>query len=106
MPKITFMGAGSTVFAKNVLGDSLLTPSLAHSDIALYDIDAKRLEESELMLKAINKWLGNPAKIYTYLGVKNRKEALRGGGRFGPERRSARGGGTGGAGTRARRAEP
>ncbi|MBR6007820.1 MAG: alpha-glucosidase/alpha-galactosidase [Clostridia bacterium] len=78
MPKITFMGAGSTVFAKNVLGDSMLTPALAHSDIALYDIDPKRLEESELMLKAINKWLGNPAKIYTYLGVENRKEALRG----------------------------
>ena len=78
MPKITFMGAGSTVFAKNVLGDSMLTPALAHSDIALYDIDPKRLEESELMLKAINKWLGNPAKIYTYLGAENRKEALRG----------------------------
>ena len=78
MPKITFMGAGSTVFAKNVLGDSMLTPALAHSDIALYDIDPQRLEESELMLKAINKWLGNPAKIYTYLGPENRKEALRG----------------------------
>ena len=53
MPKITFMGAGSTVFAKNVLGDSMLTPSLAESTIALYDIDAKRLEESYLMLTAI-----------------------------------------------------
>ena len=78
MPKITFMGAGSTVFAKNVLGDSMLTPSLAHSDIALYDVNPQRLEESELMLKAINKWLGDPAKIYTYLGPENRKEALRG----------------------------
>ncbi len=78
MPKITFMGAGSTVFAKNVLGDSMLTPALAHSDIALYDVNPQRLEESELMLKAINKWLGNPAKIYTYLGPENRKEALRG----------------------------
>ena len=78
MPKITFMGAGSTVFAKNVLGDSMLTPALAHSDIALYDVNPQRLEESELMLKAINKWLGNPAKIYTYLGTENRKEALRG----------------------------
>jgi hypothetical protein len=34
------MGAGSTVFAKNVLGDSMLTPSLEESTIALYDIDA------------------------------------------------------------------
>ena len=50
MPKITFMGAGSTVFAKNVLGDSMVTPALAESTIALYDIDPQRLEESYLML--------------------------------------------------------
>ena len=78
MPKITFMGAGSTVFAKNVLGDSMLTPALAESVIALYDIDADRLRESELMLSAINNNLGNKAKIETYLGVENRKAALRG----------------------------
>lgn len=36
MAKIVFMGAGSTVFAKNVLGDSMLTPALADSVIALY----------------------------------------------------------------------
>ena len=77
MPKITFMGAGSTVFAKNVLGDSMLTPALAESVIALYDIDADRLRESELMLNAINNNLGNKARIETYLGVENRKEALR-----------------------------
>ena len=40
MGKITFMGAGSTVFAKNVLGDSMLTPALREFEIALYDIDA------------------------------------------------------------------
>ncbi|MBR5379583.1 MAG: alpha-glucosidase/alpha-galactosidase [Clostridia bacterium] len=78
MPKITFMGAGSTVFAKNVLGDSMLTPSLQESEIALYDIDPKRLKESELMLSAINRHLGNHAHISAYLGVENRKEALRG----------------------------
>ena len=78
MPKITFMGAGSTVFAKNVLGDSMLTPSLAESTIALYDIDAKRLEESYLMLTAINSNLGNKARIEKYCGVENRKDALRG----------------------------
>ena len=37
MPKITFMGAGSTVFAKNVLGDAMVTPALEESVIALYD---------------------------------------------------------------------
>ena len=78
MPKITFMGAGSTVFAKNVLGDSMLTPALAQSTIALYDIDAQRLEESYLMLSAINNNLGNQAKIEKYCGVENRKDALRG----------------------------
>ncbi len=78
MPKITFMGAGSTVFAKNVLGDSMCTPALENSVIALYDIDPKRLEESRLMLSAINSNLGNKAKIETYSGVENRKAALRG----------------------------
>ena len=78
MPKITFMGAGSTVFAKNVLGDSMLTPSLEDSVIALYDIDPQRLEESYLMLTAINNNLGNKARIEKYCGMENRKAALRG----------------------------
>ncbi|MBO4367228.1 MAG: alpha-glucosidase/alpha-galactosidase [Clostridia bacterium] len=78
MPKITFMGAGSTVFAKNVLGDSMMTPALEESTIALYDIDGKRLEESAVMLEAINRNNGSKAKIEKYLGVENRKDALRG----------------------------
>ena len=78
MPKITFMGAGSSVFAKNVLGDSILTPALAESTIALYDIDAVRLKESEAMLNAINNNHGGKAQIKAYLGVENRKAALRG----------------------------
>ena len=79
MPKITFMGAGSTVFARNVLGDCMCTPALRDSDIALYDIDPKRLEESEIILSAINKNTNEGrATIRTYLGVENRKEALRG----------------------------
>lgn len=55
MIKITFIGAGSTVFAKNVLGDCMLTPSLQDAHIALYDIDLKRLNESYQMLENINK---------------------------------------------------
>lgn len=78
MIKITFMGAGSTVFARNVLGDCMCTPILQDCEIALYDIDATRLEDSEIILKEINKNVNeNRAKIYTYLGVENRKEALR-----------------------------
>ncbi|MEW9937121.1 alpha-glucosidase/alpha-galactosidase [Clostridium butyricum] len=78
MMKITFMGAGSTVFAKNVLGDCMCTESLRNSEIALYDIDETRLKESEIILSAINKNINNSrAKIKCYLGTKNRKDALR-----------------------------
>ena len=78
MPKITFMGAGSSVFAKNVLGDCMTSPIMENSEIALYDIDADRMDDSKRMLDAINRNLGNKATIKTYLGVENRKEALRG----------------------------
>ena len=72
------MGAGSTVFARNVLGDAMASPVLADSEISLYDIDGKRLQESETIISAINKGLGGKATIKSYLGVENRKEALRG----------------------------
>ncbi len=79
MGKITFMGAGSTVFAKNVLGDSMLTPALQDFEIALYDIDAKRLEESFVMVDALNKNINaGRAAITKHLGVAERREALRG----------------------------
>ena len=75
MVKITFIGAGSTVFAKNVLGDVLLTPSLHEAQIALYDINEERLKESELMLRTINQNCNqNRATIRSYT---DRKEALR-----------------------------
>lgn len=76
MGKITFLGAGSTIFAKNVLGDCMLTESLRDFEIALYDIDEKRLDESYNMLSTINKTLNKSrANINKY---KDRKEALRG----------------------------
>ena len=79
MSKITFMGAGSTVFAKNVLGDAMLTPALRDFDIALYDIDEKRLEESYTMITSLNRNINEGrAKVEKYLGVENRKDALRG----------------------------
>ncbi len=78
MVKICFMGAGSTVFARNVLGDCMCTPALRDAQIALYDIDAKRLEDSEIILSAINRNVNaSRADIRSYLGVENRKEALR-----------------------------
>ncbi len=77
--KITFMGAGSTVFVKNVIGDVLLTSAINDCEIALYDIDKTRLEESYLVVGALNtKYNGGKARITKYLGVEQRKEALRG----------------------------
>ena len=79
MPKITFMGAGSTVFARNVLGDSMLCEALCKSDIALYDIDRTRLRESKRMLDVLNKNTNaGRAKIKSFLGVENRQKALEG----------------------------
>jgi len=76
--KITFLGAGSTVFARNLLGDCMCTPALRDSEIALYDIDGERLEESAIILRAINNNINdNRAKITTFLGVEQRKDALR-----------------------------
>ncbi len=76
--KITFMGAGSTVFVKNVLGDTMLCPALEDAEFALYDIDAQRLEDSRRIVEAMNHSVNaGRAKIRTYLGVENRKDALR-----------------------------
>ncbi len=44
MPKVTFMGAGSTVFAYEIITDLLSTPGLETGVFGLVDIDAERLE--------------------------------------------------------------
>jgi len=75
MSKITFLGAGSTVFAKNVLGDSMLTPSLQGFELALYDINPERLKDSENMLNNLKASTGSTCKVVAY---SDRKEALRG----------------------------
>ena len=76
--KITFMGAGSTVFARNVLGDCMCTPALCEAEIALYDIDEQRLKDSEIILNAINRNVNEGRSVIrTYLGAENRKDALR-----------------------------
>lgn len=76
MNKIAFLGAGSSVFAKNVLGDCMMTDCLREWEYALYDIDEQRLEESFMMLSNINRNSnGGKAKIVKYT---DRIEALRG----------------------------
>ena len=76
--KITFMGAGSTVFAKNVIGDCMCLDSLKDFDFALYDIDAKRVNESKALLDAIREKKGGKGSIAVYVGPEQRKDALRG----------------------------
>ena len=79
MAKITFMGAGSTVFAKNVLGDTMLAECFHDAEIALYDIDEQRLEESYLLISALNRNINEGrATVKKYLGISERKDALRG----------------------------
>ncbi|HEU5139910.1 MAG TPA: alpha-glucosidase/alpha-galactosidase [Bacillales bacterium] len=75
MAKITFLGAGSTVFAKNILGDCMLTPALQGFEFALFDIDQSRLEDSKNMLTHLKKSLGSTCEIKAYT---NRKQALKG----------------------------
>ncbi len=75
MSKITFIGAGSTIFAKNVLGDCLFVPALAGFEFALFDIDEQRLQDSENMLNNLKKNYNSNVKIQSY---SDRKEALRG----------------------------
>ncbi|MDR0697088.1 MAG: alpha-galactosidase [Christensenellaceae bacterium] len=71
--KICFLGAGSTVFAKNVLGDCLLTPALDSFDLSLHDIDEHRLDESFQLISTLNKNYHGKAHITAEL---DRKKAL------------------------------
>lgn len=66
MPKITFIGAGSTVFAKNLLGDILSFPELADSHIALMDIDPERLRTSEIVAHKVGQAVGAAPRITTH----------------------------------------
>jgi len=58
MTKITLIGAGSTVFAKNLLGDILSTPELQSVTISLFDVDAQRLALSERVAENMTAMLG------------------------------------------------
>ncbi|MGB8812207.1 MAG: alpha-glucosidase/alpha-galactosidase, partial [Paracoccaceae bacterium] len=75
MTKITFIGAGSTVFMKNIVGDVLHKPALANATIALMDIDETRLAESALVARKMVASLKSGARIDTYT---NQRAALDG----------------------------
>jgi alpha-galactosidase len=65
-PKVTMIGAGSTVFMKNIVGDLLQRPALAGMQVALMDIDETRLEESALVANKIIDTLGVSATVETF----------------------------------------
>jgi alpha-galactosidase len=66
MTTITFIGAGSTVFTKNIAGDILHREALRGATIRLMDIDPKRLEESEVVVGKLAKSMGGTAKVETF----------------------------------------
>lgn len=76
MPKICLVGAGSTVFAQNILGDVLSTPSGQDYVISLFDIDAERLKTSEIVARRICEALSLTSVRIE--GTLNRRDALKG----------------------------
>ncbi|NBZ87726.1 alpha-glucosidase/alpha-galactosidase [Stagnihabitans tardus] len=75
MTKITFIGAGSAVFTKNIAGDILSRPALANAEIRLMDINPERLAESEIIVGKLAQTLGGKAKVRTF---SNQRQALDG----------------------------
>ena len=75
MTKVTFIGAGSTVFAKNLMGDIWSYSELADATICLMDIDSGRLKQSEQVARHIIKTLGISPRVEC---TTDRSAALRG----------------------------
>ncbi|MCB0049391.1 MAG: alpha-glucosidase/alpha-galactosidase, partial [Caldilinea sp.] len=75
MTKISFLGAGSTVFAKNLMGDILSYPELQDATISLFDIDPARLRTSEIVAHKIAEFFGISPRIEATL---DRRESLTG----------------------------
>jgi alpha-galactosidase len=73
MPKITFIGAGSLVFTRNLCNDILLTPALQESEIVLMDIDPQRLEMAHTIIRTVLARRGGKARVSATL---DRREAL------------------------------
>lgn len=79
MTKVAFLGAGSTIFAKNLIGDILLSEALRDSEIALYDIDDQRLRDTLRVVETLNRTIPDSRAGFTvHHGPEERREALRG----------------------------
>lgn len=66
MTKLTFIGAGSTIFMRNIVGDMLHFEALRDAEIALMDIDADRLAESEQLARRMIATMGTGARVATH----------------------------------------
>ena len=75
MTRITFIGAGSVEFTRNLLGDILTFPELADAEIVLHDINPERLATAEAMARWTNEAVGASATVTTHL---DRRRALDG----------------------------
>ena len=76
MPKITIIGAGSTVFVRNITRDILFLKEFQNAQFALYDVDEKRLGESAMLCEKLNARLGAQATFRQYCGPAERPKAL------------------------------
>ncbi|KAK3584230.1 hypothetical protein CHS0354_035311 [Potamilus streckersoni] len=72
-PKIAIIGAGSTIFMKNIVGDILHLPAFKHCTISLMDINPVRLEESYNVAQKIALSLNATPKIEKHT---HQKQAL------------------------------
>jgi alpha-galactosidase len=72
---ITFIGAGSAVFTKNIAGDILSRPALADAEVRLMDINPERLAESQIIVGKLAQTLGGKARVRTFA---NQRQALDG----------------------------
>jgi alpha-galactosidase len=75
MTVITFLGAGSVVFTRELLADLLSFDELRGATLALHDIDAERLETAEAIARAVADQLGAKPRITSSL---QRRTALEG----------------------------
>ncbi len=73
MTKVTIIGAGSAVFATQLMNDILLTPGLEHGQFALVDIDAERLELARGMAEHL---IGLSGRDWTVVASTERRDVL------------------------------
>ena len=76
MIKVTFVGAGSVEFTRNVTTDLCSYPEFRHGlHLALYDISAERLAHAERLVSRISAQTGAGA---TVTATRDRRAALAG----------------------------